>query len=271
MRIFLLIILFPIASIAQQQDFSQVRIAGHRGGYYFDFPESSLSLFGYIAKQFGRDTIMVELDLRKSKNGTIYIMHDETIERTTDGKGKLIDLEDSYLNTLFLKKESGEITHERIPTFEEILRFIHKKNINLMLDIKIPIHADAYELVKKYGMENRMLTLTFNMDLTKNVAKLSDKIFLSALIENESDWDEFNKVELVTNKKIGYINTKTPKELIQKLKINKIKVMADVSEAIRFSGKPLDDQGYQKKVKDNTLDILITDFPIEASKSLHKL
>ena len=46
--------------------------------------------------------------------------------------------------------------------------------------------------------------------------------------------------------------------------------MADVSEALRNSGKPLDDNGYQNKVRDNSLDILITDFPIEARKALLK-
>ena len=100
---------------------SDLKIAGHRGGYYYEHPESSLPLFGSIAKKFKSDTIIVELDLRKSKNGTIYIMHDETVDRTTNGKGKIDQLDDAYLNSLYLKKENGEITHERIPTFDDVL------------------------------------------------------------------------------------------------------------------------------------------------------
>lgn len=208
--------------------------------------------------------------MRKSKDGTIYIMHDETVDRTTNGKGKLDQLNDDYLSRLYLKKENGDVTRQRIPTFDVLLQFIRNKNINLMLDIKSPIHAEAYALVKKYNLEDRMLTLTFNMDLTKKVASLSNQILLSALIESENDWQQFNGVPMAAIKKVAYINSKTSAALILELKKNQIRIMADVSEALRNSGKPLDDAGYQNIVKENSLDILITDFPIEARKTLIK-
>ena len=194
MKFIFFLFLIPVLAFAQGNKISSdLKIAGHRGGYYYEHPESSLPLFGSIAKKFKGDTIIVELDLRKSKNGTIYIMHDETVDRTTNGTGKIDQLEDVYLNSLFLKKESGALTHEGIPTFDDVLTFIKKKNINLMLDIKTPIHAEAYELVKKYNMQNRMLTLTFNMDLTKKVATLSKQISLSALMGSENDWQQLKK------------------------------------------------------------------------------
>jgi len=271
MKFFLIVFFFPVLVLAQTNTISSdLKIAGHRGGYYYEHPESSLPLFGSIAKKFKGDTIIVELDLRKSKDGTIYIMHDETVDRTTNGTGKIDQLEDTYLNSLFLKKESGELTRERIPMFNDVLTFIKKKNINLMLDIKTPIHAETYELVKKHNMENRMLTLTFSMELTKKVATLSKHISLSALMESEYDWQQFKEIDMPDGKKIAYINTKTPVSLIQDLKKNQIKVMADVSEAIRNSGKPLADAGYLDKVRENSLDILITDFPVEARKALKK-
>jgi glycerophosphoryl diester phosphodiesterase len=262
-------VLFPALGYTQEIS-GDLKIAGHRGGYYFEYPESSLRLLNYIASQFQKDTIIAEIDLRKSKDGTIYIMHDETIDRTTTGTGKIDQLTDKYLTRLFLKKENGEITKKHIPTFEEVLRFIRKKNINLMLDIKTPIHEQAYELVKKHKLENRMLTLTFNMDLTKKVATLSNQISISALMESENDWRHYKEIDMPTGKKIAYVNSKTPAALIEELKKNQVKIMADVSETLRNAGKPLDDPGYQNKVKDQALDILITDFPVEARKSLFK-
>ncbi len=271
MKFAFFIFLVPILVFAQKEKISSgLKIAGHRGGYYYEHPESSFPLFGFIAKNFRKDTIIVELDLRKSKDGTIYIVHDETVDRTTNGTGKIDQLEDEYLNRLFLEKENGQLTRERIPTFEEVLVFIKKKNINLMLDIKTPTHAEAYELVKKYKMEGRMLTLTFDMELTKKVATLSKQISLSALMESESDWQQFKDVPMAAGKKIAYINAKTPAALIQDMKGSKIKIMADVSEALRNSGKPLEQIGYQNKVNDHSLDILITDFPIEARTAFLK-
>jgi glycerophosphoryl diester phosphodiesterase len=122
MRFIFVLFFIPAIVYAQGKKICyDLKIAGHRGGYYYEHPESSLSLFGPIAKKFKSDTIIVELDLRKSKNGTIYIMHDETVDRTTSGNGKIDQLKDAYLNSLFLKKGNGQLSRERIPTFEEVL------------------------------------------------------------------------------------------------------------------------------------------------------
>ena len=51
-------------------------------------------------------------------------MHDETGDRTANGTGKIDQLEDAHLSSLFLKKENGQLTHERIPTFNDVLTFI---------------------------------------------------------------------------------------------------------------------------------------------------
>jgi glycerophosphoryl diester phosphodiesterase len=254
------LIIFPLLGFSQ----SSVKIAGHRSGYYFNYPESSLPLMEFIESQFGRDTLMAEVDLRMSKSGTIYMMHDETVDRTTTGKGKVSDLTDSELNSLFLKKETGEIADQHIPTLQDLLKFAEHRKINLMLDIKTPIHAEVYALLKQYNMENRSLTLTFNMALTQKVAALSNRVTLSALIVTEEDWQQFNTVSLPKSKKVAYINSNTPKDVIDQLKRNHIKVMADVSEEQNNSGKPLHAEGYRTKVKQPRLDILITDFPIEA-------
>jgi len=78
----LYITILPLISESQ----AQVKIAGHRSGYYLEYPESSLQLMEFIEKQFGHDRFMAEADLRMSKSGTIYVMHDETVDRTTTQK-----------------------------------------------------------------------------------------------------------------------------------------------------------------------------------------
>jgi hypothetical protein len=79
---FALLTILPLISQSQ----AQVKIAGHGSGYYFEDSESSLQLMGFIEKQFGRDTFMAEVDLRMSKSAAIYMMHDETVDRTTAQK-----------------------------------------------------------------------------------------------------------------------------------------------------------------------------------------
>jgi glycerophosphoryl diester phosphodiesterase len=259
--ILLLFLTFSVLGITE----AQVKIAGHRGGYYHSYAESSLPLFEFIAAQFGSDTIMIEIDLRESKYGTLFLRHDEMVNRTTTGEGKIGDLTDEYLNSLYLKKTSGEITSQRIPTFEDVLYFIKDRNINLMLDIKEPIHAEVLEQVKRHNLENRMLVLTFRMELTQQVSTRSQKILLSTLIETNADWEAASQLPI--RNRVAYINTKTPTSLISKMRKHGVKIMADISEDTRHNSKPLPEESYRKQVRDMQLDILISDFPIEARKA----
>lgn len=249
---------------------AQVKIAGHRGGYYHQYPESSLSLFQFLADQFKGDTIIIEIDLRTSQDGTIFLLHDETLDRTTTGSGKINDQSDRNLRALTLKAKSGAKTTQSIPTFEETLNFIRSRNINLMLDIKEPIHLQVLELVKKHNLENRVLVLTFRKEYTQLVTEKYPNVLLSALIETDADLEFFKKFPQPINKRIAYINTKTSAELVNQLRAEKILVMADVSEDLRHNGKPLDAEVYKTKVRQQQLNILISDFPNEARQALKK-
>ena len=247
---------------------AQVRIVAHRGGLYDQFPESSLSLFDATTRSFKADTVVVEIDIRESKDGTLYLMHDPTVDRTSSGKGKLEDLSDKELNTLRLRKKDGNITAEHIPTFDEVLTFIRNRNINLMLDIKAPIHEKVLEQVKKHKLEHRMLVLTFQNDITAQVAKKGQNFLLSALIETDEAWKSFEQIPMQPGKRVAYITVKTTSTLIDTLRQKNVLIMADVSEDQRNGGKPLNAAEYRTKVSRQKLDILISDFPIEARNAV---
>lgn len=261
----LLLFLLTAASLS-----AQVKIAGHRGGYYEQFPESSFSLFQFLSEQFDGDTIIIEIDLRKSKNGTLYLLHDETLERTTTGSGKINERPDSYLSSLVLKAKTGETTDQCIPTFQETLNFIRTRNVNLMLDIKEPIHKEVLNLVREQKLESRVLVLTFRNEYSKLVAENYSNVLLSVLIETDKDLETFEQLPVHPGRRIAYINTNTPAALVGKLHKSKIFVMADVGEARNNANQPLTAAEYRSKVSQQQLDILITDYPIEARRAFVK-
>ncbi|GIH19396.1 glycerophosphodiester phosphodiesterase [Rugosimonospora africana] len=102
------------------------RITGHRGAMGY-MPENTLASYRQ-AVQDGVDEI--ELDLRLSKDGHIVLLHDSTVDRTTDGHGAVEDLTLAELQSL----DAG--AGERIPTFDEALAAI---DITILAEIK----ADA--------------------------------------------------------------------------------------------------------------------------------
>lgn len=245
-----------------------IQLCGHRGVMYPEQAENALSGFRWVAAQVKPDTMMVEIDLRKSKEGTIYLMHDETVDRTTNGTGKISDLSDAYLNSLYLKTSGGVQTAERIPTFKEVLAFARQNPVKLMLDVKIDIWEEVIQIVRAANLEPRCLVLTFKVDYSKRVAAASRTIGLSCLITSQDEWKAIEALQIPSQQLVAYISAKTDASLITLLKSKKIKVMTDVSEYLRHNAKPLNAEEYANKVKQQSLDILISDFPVEAWKGV---
>lgn len=94
-----------------------VWVVAHRGDFSFA-PENSLPALEN-AIFFGAD--IVETDVRLTKDGRIVIMHDETVDRTTTGSGRVSELTLADLKRLRLKKSDGGRTSYTIPTLEELI------------------------------------------------------------------------------------------------------------------------------------------------------
>lgn len=145
-------------------------IAAHRGEHN-NLPENSLAAFKQTIQQ---GTDILELDVRVSKDGVPFIMHDATLDRTTNGTGDPAQLTMQQLKSFYLKTAPGKgLSEERIPTLEEVFKFC-KKKILIDLDIKTDELKPLVALVKKYEMANNVLFFddeTTTMDYVKaNVA-----------------------------------------------------------------------------------------------------
>lgn len=107
-----------------------IMIASHRGAHN-DFPENSMASFKR-GIELGIDVI--ELDVRHTKDDSLVVMHDASVDRTTNGTGKVADLTFEEIRKLRLKF-NGQLTEEQVPTLEEALN-LAKGKILVDLDIK---------------------------------------------------------------------------------------------------------------------------------------
>lgn len=107
-----------------------VLIAAHRGAH-LEVPENSLPAFRK-AIELGID--IIELDVRCTKDGVLVLVHDKTVNRTTNGTGDVDSFTFEEIRKLRLK-HNGQLTNEQIPTLEEALK-IAKGKILVDLDIK---------------------------------------------------------------------------------------------------------------------------------------
>ncbi|MDO5615667.1 MAG: glycerophosphodiester phosphodiesterase family protein [Cruoricaptor ignavus] len=145
---------FSFAQIRPLTQFpdDKVMVVAHRGDWR-NAPENSVWAIK-LAMEMGVD--MVEIDLARSKDGVIFLMHDKTVNRTTNGKGKTEDFTWEELQQLYLRDGSGQVTQMKIPSLEDILK-LTKGKIYINLDKGFNYIEEVYPLLKKYDMLDEVL------------------------------------------------------------------------------------------------------------------
>ncbi|MFD2584239.1 glycerophosphodiester phosphodiesterase family protein [Pedobacter vanadiisoli] len=124
-----------------------VLVTAHRGDWR-NTPENSIqALKNCIA--MGVD--IMELDLKKTKDGHLVIMHDQTIDRTTTGKGNVSDYNLAELKAFFLRSGSGHPTKHHVPTFTEILA-LAKDKIIIDVDKGYDYYPQVIKELREQGM-----------------------------------------------------------------------------------------------------------------------
>jgi glycerophosphoryl diester phosphodiesterase len=241
-------------------------IVGHRGGFDSKLPENSISLFNFTYENACSKPIGIEFDIRESASGSLFILHDSTVDRTTNGTGKIALLNDSYIGMLFLKDRNGNVTKEKIPLFSEVLRHFQGKNIMLMLDVKGKIYPKVIRMVEEMGMASKCILLTFNQINTRLVKETTGIILISALVRNKADWESLLKQQIPSQQLIAYANKETPLDLISEISQNKVMVMADMSENIYNNSQHFDPEYYRNYLTRMNLGIIITDYPLHVNK-----
>ena len=128
-------------------NYDKVLVVAHRGNWRSDAPENSLAA---IEESIKMKVDIVELDVWKTKDGHLVLMHDDTVDRTTNGKGKISDMTLSEIKSLYLKDKDGNLTEHRVPTLEEGLNKA-KGRIMINLDKAYGLFDEAYKIIEKTG------------------------------------------------------------------------------------------------------------------------
>lgn len=129
-----------------------VMIFAHRGDWR-NAPENSIQAYQSCIDA-GFDGI--EIDVQMTKDSAIVMMHDQTIDRTTTGKGKVSDYTLAELKELYLKSPIGVVTRQRIPTFDEVLE-IAKGKILIQVDKWQPVKEKVVEIARRHNCLNQIV------------------------------------------------------------------------------------------------------------------
>ena len=183
-----------------------MRVAAHRG-FSEKYPENTMEAFR-AALEIGADEI--ETDVRVTADGELVLMHDERVDRTTDGTGKVCEMTLEELKKLDAGvKKSAEFAGARIPTLRELLELC-KSHPTLTLDIELKEYPTegrealafdvcdrALAMLDEYGFTERCVVNSFSGKLNEYVrgkygAKYRQHVFYPETLLGECTVDPYS-------------------------------------------------------------------------------
>ena len=147
-------------------------VIAHRGASAYE-PENTLRAFDLAIKQGAR---MIELDLHLTRDNRVVVIHDETLDHTTNLSGRVnaLSLHDIKL------ADAGK--GERVPTLEETLELTLGK-ARLYLEIKDPNAAgETLRLIRERGCQDEVMIASFDLDLMRQLGREVRDIELGVIL-----------------------------------------------------------------------------------------
>lgn len=239
-----------------------VQIFAHRGfsGYY---PENTMLAFQKVAEETVADGI--ELDIQLTKDGAIVIMHDEMLDRTTNGSGWLKDhtLEELKMLSVGVNVK-GFFPRQTIPTLREYFTWL--KTTKLITNIELKTSYFEYEgieekliaMVKEFGLEDQIWYSSFNHYTVARIKKLMPEAKCGLLTDT---W-LMNIGEYAASQGAASVNART-------YFCAKEGVAAELhAHNIALQAWTPNDAEMMQELVDAGVDVLITNYPDIAAKVL---
>jgi glycerophosphoryl diester phosphodiesterase len=240
----------------------QVEIIAHRGASGLA-PENTLAAM-QLAIDIGVDWI--ELDVRQTLDRVLVCVHDETLNRTTTGKGHVITLNYKKIKQFDAGSWfSPEFSEERIPSLNEVLKLINGQ-CKLLIEVKgtqllqYKIAENLLTLIKKHNAEKWVVIQSFNSDFLKKAYRLNPALKFNNLVNySPSNMPIYidRRIKLGNIFRLNYSEAVNPnykkvtKKLIEKVKKHNRKIFCWT----------VDDPDEMQRLIELGVDGIITNFP----------
>lgn len=244
---------------------STILISGHRGGREAGFPENSIEGFQQV---LSKSTAFFEIDPRLTKDSVIVLMHDETLDRTTNGTGKVSDYTWDELQAFRLLDFEGNITAAMIPKLEEVFDWTKKKTV-VNLDKKdVPMQM-IVDLIKEKKVQNYVMLTVHTGAQARFYYDRLPGVMLSVFARNDAEYEDIAISGVPWENMIAYVGPKidnSNKHIVEKLHASGVRCMVSYSpthDKIRNTEQRM--AAYIKEVENSVYkpDIIESDYPVD--------
>lgn len=243
-------------------------VAAHRGGPGPGFAENAIATF---ARTVAQAPALLEIDIARTRDGALVLMHDDTVDRTTNGEGEVRDLTLAQFQALTLEDENGQALDGHPPTLREALDWADGRAI-LELDVKRGVsYEDVIAEVRAAHAANRVIFITYSLAAADRVHALAPELMLSVTIESEADLAELERRRIDLTRVLAWTGTDEPNAAL-----NVALAQRGVETAFgTLGGRDSWDARFEREGQeqyaafaDTGLEVIATDRPIEAARDL---
>lgn len=231
----------------------------HRGASGYA-PENTFAAFD-IAADMNAD--LIELDVQLTKDGHIAVIHDDKVDRTTDGSGFVKDFTLKELQALDAGSWFGpEFKGERIPSLEEVMKRYHP-NIGLLIELKghasqIGLEKAVGQMLGRYSFSIHHIVQSFSIKSIQTFHEMYPSV-PTAIITRPS-LGMFSRNQLNAYKSVAnYVN-------IKYTRLNRFLISSAHKNGLKVFAWTVRNQKTAAKLQDMAVDGIVTDYPDLISK-----
>ncbi len=243
------------------------KISVHRGGKsILNYPENCLETIKYVNDNM---KAIYEIDVAKTKDGQLVLMHDNSIDRTTTGTGLVKATTYDELKNFKLVDDFGNETQFIVPLFKDVLEWSKSNDVVLSVDIKRSVpQSDVIKAIKDAQAEDVCIIITYSLEQSQSAYKLAPNMMLSVSGRNDSEVEALLKSGIPTKNMIAFTGTRlSDQSLFKKLHDNDILCMLGTLGNLDKRAEARGDNLYTDWLNLG-VDMLATDRPFAVAEQL---
>lgn len=179
-----------------------VAISAHRAVSALDQPENSIAAIEATGRAI--PNAILELDAVLTKDRQLVLMHDDTMDRTTTGRGRVADLTLAQVKQARLKASNGALTRAAPPTLGEALEAAGRVGAIASIDLKpadgettVDLARAVIDQVRQSRAGNRVILITYNDSDARAVAAMAPEMMISAGLGGVEDLSGLNPAQIL--------------------------------------------------------------------------
>ena len=184
-----------------------VLVSAHRGGPVRGLPENAIETFEYA---LNHAPALIETDVRRTADGVLVLMHDETLDRTTTGTGRVDGATFAEVRRLRLVADDSVVTAFRVPTLAEALAWADGR-ATLLLDVKPDVpYPDLVAAIRQHGAADRVAVITYSLADHERLFALAPDLVVSVTAETPADVDALLAADVDADRTIAWTGVGVP-------------------------------------------------------------